>query len=152
MPSAPTAIRQTDQAELERRSLDSHYASTDPSMTLQGPAHDADINTIAKVYGLNRGVMPIPPEIFDPANYADHSEVPDLQGALNLVLEADRQFMRLPPDLRRRFDDNPAVLWNFVNDPRNADEAVKLGLLKRREIVAPEGSQSPPNASGSPAA
>lgn len=139
-------MHQSDIKEREKRSLAAAQVNTEPSKTNQAAAADADINNIAKAYGLGRGPLPIPPEIFDPRHYADLSEVPDLREALDLVREAERQFMQLPPDLRRMFHDSPAILWDWVNDPINADKAVELGLLARMPdpapIVPPAGSQS----------
>lgn len=138
-------IHQTDQKALEKRSQEAAFRSDMPSMTQQGLAHDADINNIAKSYGLVGRPMPVPLEVFDPANYADLSEgPPDLQAALNLVKEAEYAFQRLPASLRARFDHNPGSLWEFVQNPANAEEAVALGLLVRPpEIVVPTGSQAP---------
>lgn len=142
---------QRDQAGLEARSLACQQANTEPSKTLQGPTHECDINNIAKAYGLTGKNMIVPPEVFDPIHYQDLSEVPDLQTMLNLVKTAEQQFMQLPAEMRRQFHDSPAVLWDFVNDPRNADQAVEMGLLKRRENVPPTGSQTAPNANPDPA-
>lgn len=136
-------MQQYDLKERERRSREAAQVNDEPSKTLQAPAHEADINNIAKAYGLTGKRLPIPPEIFDPRHYADLSEAPSLQEALNLVREAESQFMRLPPDLRRMFHDSPAVLWDFVQNPANAEKAVELGLLVPREPNAPpRGSQS----------
>jgi len=138
---------QANRNELERRSRDAAQTNLEPSKTVQGPAHDADINNIAKAYGLNGRNMPIPPAIFDPANYADLSEVPSLQDALNLVHDANDQFARLPADLRAMFNHDPAQLWEFVQDPRNGPKAVELGLLAERpSIVAPDPLAPPTNA------
>lgn len=134
-----SALQQTDREALERRSLEAAQVNLEPSLTLQGPAHDADINVIARSFGLGRGPMPVPPEVFDPRHYGDMSEVPSLQEALDLVREAENSFMRLPPELRKRFNDAPAALWEFVQDPNNWPEAVRLGLLKE---MAPEGAGS----------
>jgi hypothetical protein len=38
--------------------------------------------------------------------------------------------MALPADIRTQFDNNPANLIGFLNNPANKTEAEKLGLLK----------------------
>lgn len=134
-----TFTSQADRDALEERSRNAAQANLDPSLTLQGPAHDADINTIAKAFGLNAKNMPIPPEIFDPRHYADLSEAPDLREILDLGLEAQRQFGRLPAELRAMFNHDPVALWDFVQNPANASKAVELGLLSvRPPVVAPD--------------
>lgn len=133
---------QENTKELERRSQAAATVNTEPSKTIQGPALEADINWIAKAYGLTGKKLPIPPEIFDPRHYIDQGDAPpDLQSALNLVRDAEHQFMQLPATLRRRFDDSPAVLWDWLQSPENGKEAVTLGLLKE---IAPEPPPAPP--------
>lgn len=133
---------QDDRKLLERRSLDAAQHNTEPSKTQQGPAHDCDINNIAKAFGLSGKNAFVPPEVFDPQYYADLSEAPDLQTALNLVRDAENQFMRLPAELRRRFNDSPVTLWNFVQDPANAQMAVELGLLKAPPPIVVPGANT----------
>lgn len=149
---APRVMAQTDRAALEARSRRAGLVTTEPSKTIQGPAHDADINTIAKNFGLFGKNLPIPPAIFDPDNYADLSEVPDLQTALNLVREANEQFGRLPADLRSMFNHDPAALWDFVQNPANADQAVELGLLSRRTPIVDPSPLAPLTNGNPPAA
>lgn len=140
---------QTDRKALEARSRECATVNVEPSKTQQGAAHDADINNIAKSFGLSRGPMPIPAEVFDPAHYIDQEGAPpDLASALNLVREAEQAFARLPADLRRRFADSPAVMWEWLQEPAHAQEAVELGLLVAREpIASPRAAQAAGEAS-----
>ncbi|WNK14135.1 MAG: internal scaffolding protein [Microvirus sp.] len=98
-------------------------------LTQQQFVEEADINTLVRRFGLDKQPMPVAP--FDPSHYGDFSNVPDLRTALDLVNDAKNRFMELPPKLRARFHNAPGELWEFVNDPENADEAVRLGLLGR---------------------
>jgi len=41
--------------------------------------------------------------------------------------------MRLPADLRARFDNDPAQLIQFLENSDNKDEAIKLGLVNKPE-------------------
>lgn len=104
---------------------------------------DADINVLVRRYGINDGV---PPMAMDPRFYGDLGEVPDLGTALRLVRDAQEKFMALPVALRNRFQNDAAQLWNFVNDPRNADEAVALGLLSKQAVQAPSAVGTEPEA------
>lgn len=103
--------------------------NTDEPITQQQFKDDADINILAKRYGLEK--QPLPVEALDPRFYGDLSEVPDLRTLLDIANEAKNHFMELPPKLRARFNNQPGQLWAFVNDPENADESVRLGLLVR---------------------
>lgn len=142
-------ISQSDLEALEERTRRAALVNDEPSKTIQGPTHDADINVIAKAFGLNARNMVIPPEVFDPANYMDMSEAPDLQTALNLVRDAQEQFAKLPAELRAMFNHDPVALWDFVQNPANGQKAVELGLLVSREpIVAPGASGEVSDAPG----
>lgn len=118
-------------------------AFEDEHLTQQQFAQDCDLNVLAVRFGLTG--KPLPIEALDPSYYGDMTDVPDLRSALDLVNDAKNKFMDLPSRIRTRFDNSPAKLWSFVNDPENADEAVRLGLLKRVE-VQPETSPPPAEA------
>jgi len=116
----------------------------DESLTQQQFADDCDLNVLAFRFGLTG--KPLPIEAIDPSYYGDMSDVPDLRTALDLVNDAKNKFMDLPSKLRTRFDNSPAKLWAFVNDPENGPEAVRLGILKEMPTVQPE--TPPPEAPG----
>lgn len=63
--------------------------------------------------------------------YGDFSQFGDslhFQNSLNTVIEAENAFMALPAETRKRFSNDPAELLAFLEDPKNQDEAVRLGL------------------------
>lgn len=114
-----------------------------PTVTVQSFAQDADINTLMKRFGVTDGA--IPPAVPDPRYYGDFSDVPDFRAALDATREAQQRFNLLPAEIRNRFAEDPVRLWEFVNDPANTEESVKLGLLKRPEPPAiPAVTQTPP--------
>lgn len=137
-------VRRQDDYEInEQISLATATRNDEPSKTLQGPAHDADINNIAKMYGLTQfSKMPLPPEAADPRYYGDLSDAPmDLQTAFDRVFQAQEHFDRLPADLRAKFNHSPAVLWDWLQDPGHHKEAVDLGILFKQPdppVVPPE--------------
>lgn len=110
------------------------------SLVQQGPAVDADINVIVRRFGIGES---IPAPALDASFYGDVGEIPDLGSALRVVKEARDRFDALPVDIRNRFANSPARLWDFVNDPANVDESVRLGLLVRPAEPAPELAQAP---------
>lgn len=70
----------------------------------------------------------------------------DFRTAMEQVKQADEAFLRLPPVVRKRFDNDPALFLDFVDDPANENELRSLGLL-RPKVVSPvkaEDSANPP--------
>jgi len=57
----------------------------------------------------------------------------DYQDMYLHVQQVREQFQALPAKIRLRFDNNPANLVRFVDDPANLREALKLGLTKLPE-------------------
>lgn len=102
--------------------------SKDEPITQQSGRDDADINVI--VERAKRGAVPPAGRNVAPM-YGDFTEVPtDLREVLVMVKRADELFMSLDPFIRRRFNNDPAEMLDFLNDSKNRDEAVKLGLVK----------------------
>lgn len=133
---------QSDQDAAEKLSRDTYIHCQDDHLTIQGPAHDADINNIVKSFGVSR--IPLPPEVMDPAYYGDLTDIPDLRTILDISRAAQERFQALPASIRERFRNSPAALWDFVNDPRNLEEAVAIGLLHRATLPQTEASTPPP--------
>lgn len=86
------------------------------------------------------------------AKFGDFSNVPDYQSALNTVMVAQEVFSNMPSALRNRFDNDPGEMLAFLNDSRNRDEAIKLGMIdppSSPEAVSPPiGGEEPPPAKG----
>lgn len=101
-----------------------------PSLTQQQFTEDSDVNVIARRFGLT-GTMPVLP--IDPSHYGDFTNAPDLREALEILRDADEQFMSLPPNIRSRFDNSPAKLWDFIHDPANREEGQRLGIFNPPE-------------------
>lgn len=95
------------------------------SKTQQSFKEECDINEIVRRFGLTGEL----PDDFRPPMVGDFTEVMDYKSALNAVIAADEAFMQMPGELRARFDNDPQKLLVFLEDGKNRDEAVKLGLL-----------------------
>lgn len=77
--------------------------------------------------------------------FHDVSLIGDLfQNQLKLQ-EAQKSFMQLHPTLRARFDNSIEKMVNFMNDPRNLEESVTLGL---RTKTVPADKQDGNNRKG----
>lgn len=88
---------------------------------------ECDINNILKRYRATGLMRQLPGQPM----YGDFSNIPDYQDALNTVIRAEEAFMRLPSDLRTRFDNDPQKFLDFVKDPANKEELYSLGLAVR---------------------
>lgn len=60
----------------------------------------------------------------------------DFQGAMAIVVEARERFAELPSAVRDRFANDPGRLLEFIQNPENTEEAIKLGLMERRDGAA----------------
>lgn len=98
-----------------------------PSMTRQSEMAACDIHNILKQFS-QRGFEELVRQNAAAGQYADLTNLPDYQEALNTVIAADNAFMALPSQIRDRFQNDPAMFVAFLSDPRNQDEAIRLGL------------------------
>lgn len=127
----------------------------DVSRTRQEFAEECDINSIMSRYNktgvINHFSSRAP-------RYVDFSEVPsDLQTAMQMFIEAENAFMRLPAAVRKEFDNDPVKFVEFAERPENLDQVRAWGLAKpaepepvpmRVEVVnpppeVPEGGKPP---------
>lgn len=117
----------------EEVSLDTSLSMTDPETgevdvgkTQQEFAAEADINTIVERFGLTGAV----PEVWNAPQSGDFTGVSDFSSAMQAVRKAEEAFMELPGDVRARFANDPQRLMEFLENDKNRDEAMKLGLLR----------------------
>lgn len=109
-------------------------AFTGPGRTKQGFGAECNINTIMARY-MATGVLEHASDPTD-ARYQDVSGW-DYHEAMNTVAAAQSAFASLPAKLRDRFDNDPAILMDFVHDPANRVESIAMGFLS--EDALPEG-------------
>lgn len=96
------------------------------SLTRQEFKDECDINNIVARAGAGLVSLSVPAAPL----FTDVSEVPsDYQECLEHLFNADEQFASLPAKVRERFENNPANLFDFLGNPENRDEAIKLGLI-----------------------
>jgi len=116
------------------------FRCTGKTKTQQSFKKDCDINVLYKKF--QSGGM-VDPEVFSrkPGRYADLSEVVDFQTAQQYLIDAGHEFDRLPLDVRRKFGFNVAEFLDFVGDPKNGEELVRLGLAEYRKDPPPDYQQ-----------
>lgn len=101
-----------------------------PTKTQQQFADQCDVNKIIERHDRTGELTWVNK---NPGVFGDFSEITDYQESLNTVIQAESTFMSLDAKLRARFENDPAQLLDFMHDPRNYDEGVKLGIYKPRE-------------------
>lgn len=101
-----------------------------PSRTNQSFKDDCDVNLILSRY-MKTGLSPF--ENAGKGSYADVSEVPDLLEAHLQIQNAKKAFDQLPSLIRKKLQNNPLMLEQYLADPANHEEAIELGLLTKKE-------------------
>jgi phage internal scaffolding protein len=71
------------------------------------------------------------------AEYGDFTMINEYQEALNTVIRSQDAFDALPAKVRQRFGNDPGQFLEFITNPENATEAVKLGLAEEKDISQP---------------
>jgi len=116
-------------------------ANPDEGKTEQSHQKECDIRNIVRRYakmGVPLNQMP------DPATYRDLTERPDYLSANIIVAKANAAFADLPARIRARFQNEPGVFMEFMADPSNYDEGVKLGLFKEKPVAPPPNAPEVP--------
>lgn len=100
------------------------------SRTKQEFANEADINTIINRYRRtgfyydplkgNSGVAP---------QFGDFTDVKSFHEAETIISQAYQAFDSLPASVRKEFNNDPAEMLDFVDDPSNKDRCIELGLI-----------------------
>lgn len=121
-------MRDPNQVETRRSNgtLDVATLNTDATMTQQQFKDECDINNIMKRYTKTGEWSHLAKKV---GRYGDFSNIGDYQSMLDTVIKAEETFMELPAMLRYRFNNKPGELIEFLNNPENYDEGVKLGLI-----------------------
>ena len=63
------------------------------------------------------------------AQFGDMTGI-DFQTMQNKVLEAEESFAKLPSEIRKEFENSPAKLLEFMDNPDNREKAIELGLIR----------------------
>jgi hypothetical protein len=100
-------------------------------VTQQSFERETNINTIMSRYQNKVANIPKPD---NPMFYGDFSEVSDFLTCHNAVMSARNKFNQLPVEIRKKFNNQPAAFLKFVQDPKNIEECVQLGILRRIKL------------------
>jgi len=121
------------------RSVETGLKCLDDSLTQQQFRDESDINNIVDRF-MKTGHLPDPVSM---PQYVDYEGVFDFQSAMNVVRQADENFMRMDAKVRSRFHNSPQEFLEFFADPANAEEAVRLGLAVSKPKESPPVDAAP---------
>ncbi|WNK13994.1 MAG: internal scaffolding protein [Microvirus sp.] len=94
-------------------------------ITQQHFKDECDVNQIVERF-MKTGELPENQRI---PQFGDFSDVKSYDTALQLVRDAQEEFENLPALIRKRFNNNPEELLEFIDDPSNQEEGIRLGLM-----------------------
>lgn len=106
--------------------------------TQQHHKEQCDVNNIIKKYQ-QTGI--ITHMARDAGIYSGLAPAESYFDAMKIVLDAKDAFMTLPADVRKKFRNDPQELLSWMQDPKNLEEGVKLGLFEKTSLekaAAPE--------------
>lgn len=95
------------------------------SKVQENMAIETNINNI--VDKMKRGVMP--KVNGKQPMFGDFTNVSDYHTMLNQVIETEQRFMKIDPKIRKRFDNDPQKLIEFLENAENFEEAYELGII-----------------------
>lgn len=96
---------------------------------------ECDVNEIIKKYdktGLISHISGFEAEFGDMTGH-------DFKQAQDLILGAQAQFNQLPAEIRKRFDNSPENLLEFMEHEENRAEAIELGLINEKWTPETDG-------------
>jgi phage internal scaffolding protein len=125
LPAAPVFMRTQYNYDHNAASNASGLSCQEPTRAQQHHKEECDINEILRRFG-KTGQMPVN---MSEALYPDFTDAVDYHTALNQIIASEREFDLLPATLRKRFDNDPANLVYFMQDKKNYQEAIELGLI-----------------------
>lgn len=112
--------------------------SNDKIIVEQHHKNDVNINTIVKRHAQGSDLIEKTAALRgDPQYQMDDIPTNDFQEAMNIVVKAQSTFDQLPSDIRKQFNNNPAEMLDFIQNPDNGPQLVEMGLAQRRPIDEP---------------
>lgn len=107
------------------------WAPNAPVKTKQSFKNECNINNIVKKC-IRTGSLPV---VSGEGFYGDFSNVADFQTQCNRVNAMNSYFASLPAEVRAKFKHDPANLLGYVQDPKNYEECVEMGLLPKDPAI-----------------
>jgi len=70
--------------------------------------------------------------------YGDFTNIGSYHDSMNRMIQAQEAFMTLPSRVRSKFENDPGKLIQFLENPKNVQEAVELGILDKKALPPEE--------------
>jgi len=115
--------------------------NTEPSRTQRQFRSQVDVNNIMKRYIKTGQITHLNNRS---GKYADISSAQDYFESMKTISSATQAFQQLPSHLRKRFGNDPSLLLEFIHDPKNYDEGVKLGIFDHKQPPLETQISTPP--------
>jgi phage internal scaffolding protein len=110
------------------------FKTSGESLTQQHFKEECDVINIIKRHDRNGIIEHVQR---GQARYGDFSEVEDYREALDLVRDAQDEFMTIPSDIRKKFDNDPGKFYEFVSNPDNKEELKTMGFIETPDVGKP---------------
>jgi phage internal scaffolding protein len=110
------------------------FKTSGESLTQQHFKEECDVINIIKRHDRNGIIEHVQR---GQARYGDFSEVADYREALDLVRDAQDEFMTIPSDIRKKFDNDPGKFYEFVSNPENKEELKTMGFIETPDVGKP---------------
>jgi phage internal scaffolding protein len=124
------------------------YNTIGESLTQQHHKDEADIHNIIAKYDTDGVILNVKKGV---AQYGDFSTVTDYHESLRTIQYAQENFLELPSDVRKQFDNDAGKFFDFASNPDNLDELVSMGLatkpIDKTVSVPPETPEATPSIS-----
>lgn len=142
---SPQKPRMSDKVKILRPLSERKFAIHFPeaSRTKQSFKDEADINKRMARYR-KTGFLTDPLKVSNrQAFFADVCAAGDYMEQQNRVIEINKEFARLPSEIRNYFKNSPKELLSFLDDPENRQEAIDMGLLEGQKTKPTPKAEKP---------
>ena len=106
--------------------------------TKQSFAEESNINVIMAKYEKTQMLTHLNTH---QGNYGSFIGYADYHTSMNAIRLAEEMFMAIPATTRAEFDNDPARFLEFVQDEKNHDRMVELGLAYAKPSEVPPGAE-----------
>lgn len=113
---------------LERKTSRCQPKLSKKSLTDQSFKKSCDINNIVKQFNKTGRL----PESTKAAQYGDFTQVPTLEEAFKVSIDAAKAFYELPSQVRKLLNNDPSELESFILNEDNEKTCLKYGLIKAK--------------------